>query len=97
VLIGRPHLYGLAAAGEPGVRHAIDILAKELRTTMALCGAASLAELDRDLLRAAAPARATVPAQALAPEAGTGGAGAKTTTVRSKSTTTRASRTRNDD
>lgn len=32
--------------------------------TMALCGAASLAELDRDLLRAAVPAWATIPAQA---------------------------------
>ncbi len=51
VLVGRAHLYGLAAAGEAGVKHAIDILAKELRMAMALCGAASLAELDRDLVR----------------------------------------------
>ena len=55
VLVGRAHLYGLAAAGEAGVRHAIDILADELRTAMALCGAATLADLDRSLLR---PARA---------------------------------------
>jgi L-lactate dehydrogenase (cytochrome) len=53
VLIGRAHLYGLAAAGEAGVRHAIDILSEELRMSMGLCGAASLAELDRSLLRAA--------------------------------------------
>jgi L-lactate dehydrogenase (cytochrome) len=52
VLVGRAHLYGLAAAGEPGVRHAIDILAGELRTSMALCGAATLADLDRSLIRA---------------------------------------------
>ncbi len=52
VLAGRAHLYGLAAAGGPGVRHAIDILASELRMTMALCGAAGLAELDRGLVRA---------------------------------------------
>jgi L-lactate dehydrogenase (cytochrome) len=52
VLIGRAHLYGLAAAGEAGVRHAIDILAKELRMTMALCGATTLADLSPDLLRA---------------------------------------------
>jgi L-lactate dehydrogenase (cytochrome) len=51
VLIGRAHLYGLAAAGEAGVRHAVDILGKELRTAMALCGARNLGELDRDLLR----------------------------------------------
>jgi L-lactate dehydrogenase (cytochrome) len=51
VLVGRAHLYGLAAAGEAGVRHCIDILAHELRMTMALCGVRSVAELDRDLLR----------------------------------------------
>jgi L-lactate dehydrogenase (cytochrome) len=51
VLIGRAHLYGLAAAGEAGVRHCVDILAEELRMTMALCGARSVAELDRELLR----------------------------------------------
>lgn len=52
VLIGRAHLYGLAAAGEAGVRHCIDILADELRMTMQLCGARSIADLNRDLIRA---------------------------------------------
>lgn len=52
VLAGRNHLYGLAAAGAAGVRHAIDILADELHMAMALCGAATLADLDRDLVRA---------------------------------------------
>jgi L-lactate dehydrogenase (cytochrome) len=61
VLVGRAHLYGLAAAGEAGVRHAIDILAGEVRTTMALCGAATLADLDRSLVRAARPARLPEP------------------------------------
>ena len=51
VLVGRAHLYGLAAAGEAGVRHCIDILADELRTTMALCGVRTVAELDRSLIR----------------------------------------------
>jgi L-lactate dehydrogenase (cytochrome) len=51
VLLGRAHLYGLAAAGEAGVRHCIDILAHELSTAMALCGARSVAELDRSLIR----------------------------------------------
>ena len=55
VLIGRAHLYGLAAAGEAGVRHCIDIIAHELRMTMALCGARSVAELDRDLIRRREP------------------------------------------
>ena len=56
VLVGRAHLYGLAAAGEAGVRHCIDILADELRTTMALCGVRTVAELDRSLIRQRAPA-----------------------------------------
>jgi L-lactate dehydrogenase (cytochrome) len=55
VLIGRAHLYGLAVAGEAGVRHAIDILGGELRMAMALCGARNLGELGRDMLRASGP------------------------------------------
>jgi isopentenyl diphosphate isomerase/L-lactate dehydrogenase-like FMN-dependent dehydrogenase len=55
VLIGRAHLYGLAAAGEAGVRHCIDILAQELRMTMRLCGARSIAELNRGLIRRREP------------------------------------------
>ncbi len=51
VLVGRAHLYGLAAAGEAGVRHAIDILEHELRTTMALAGARRIADLDPSLIR----------------------------------------------
>jgi L-lactate dehydrogenase (cytochrome) len=51
VLVGRAHLYGLAAAGEAGVRHCIVILAHELRMTMQLCGARNIAELDRSLIR----------------------------------------------
>ncbi len=59
VLVGRAHLYGLAAAGEAGVRYAIDILADELRTSMALCGAATLADLDRSLIQAVTPPTGT--------------------------------------
>src|SRR5579884_2992186 len=59
VLVGRAHLYGLAAAGEAGVRHCIDILAEEVRMTMQLCGARTIGELHRGLIRrrdvAAAP------------------------------------------
>lgn len=51
VLVGRAYLYGLAAAGQPGVRHAIDILTHELRTAMALAGAANLGDLDPALVR----------------------------------------------
>ncbi len=63
VLVGRAHLYGLAAAGEPGVRHCIDILAQELRMTMQLCGARTVPELTRDLIRVRQPAEpASAPA-----------------------------------
>lgn len=51
VLVGRAHLYGLAAAGEAGVRHCIDILAEELRMTMQLCGVKTIGELNRGLIR----------------------------------------------
>jgi L-lactate dehydrogenase (cytochrome) len=57
VLVGRAHLYGLAAAGEAGVRHALDILGGELRMAMALCGARNLGELDRSMLRVSGPPR----------------------------------------
>jgi L-lactate dehydrogenase (cytochrome) len=51
VLVGRAHLYGLAAAGEAGVRHAVDILAEELRMAMALSGAVGLGDLGPGVLR----------------------------------------------
>src|SRR4029079_2704041 len=49
-LIGRAYLYGLAVAAEAGVQRALDILAGELRTTMALAGAASLDDLTPDMI-----------------------------------------------
>jgi L-lactate dehydrogenase (cytochrome) len=55
VLLGRAHLYGLAAAGEAGVRHCIDILAQELRMTMQLCGVRSIGELNPGLIRRRKP------------------------------------------
>lgn len=51
VLVGRAHLYGLAAAGEAGVRHCVDILAQELRMTMQLCGVRNIAELNSRVIR----------------------------------------------
>jgi L-lactate dehydrogenase (cytochrome) len=61
VLIGRAYLYGLAAAGAPGVRHAIDILAHELRMAMALCGVSRAADLDRSLIGRTAARRSGSP------------------------------------
>ena len=53
VLIGRPYLYGLAVAGEAGVRAVLDILAAEMRSTLTLMGVASVADLNRSVLRRA--------------------------------------------
>jgi L-lactate dehydrogenase (cytochrome) len=36
--IGRPFLYGLGAGGEEGVRHVLEIFAKEMDVMMSLCG-----------------------------------------------------------
>ena len=49
-MIGRAYLYGLAAAGERGVEWVLDTLDADVRRTMALVGARSIAELDRDLV-----------------------------------------------
>jgi L-lactate dehydrogenase (cytochrome) len=45
VLVGRPYLYGLGAAGERGVAAAIDMLGQELRRAMTLMGVTSVAQL----------------------------------------------------
>jgi L-lactate dehydrogenase (cytochrome) len=45
--IGRAFLYGLGAMGEAGVRLALQIIAKELDTTMALCGEKDVKNLGR--------------------------------------------------
>ncbi|MFI5013231.1 MAG: alpha-hydroxy acid oxidase [Hyphomicrobiales bacterium] len=44
VLLGRATLYGLAAGGEEGVKHAIAILSKEIDRTVGLLGATCLKE-----------------------------------------------------
>ncbi|PSB04207.1 alpha-hydroxy acid oxidase [Merismopedia glauca] len=51
VLIGRPILWGLAVAGESGVRQVIDIYKDELDLAMALSGCASLSDIDSSLVR----------------------------------------------
>lgn len=48
-LVGRAPLYGLAVGGEAGVTRALDLLAAEIRTSMALLGCAEVAEITRDL------------------------------------------------
>ncbi len=53
VLVGRPALWGLAAAGEEGARRVLELLRDELELALALCGCSSPAELTRAHLRKA--------------------------------------------
>jgi len=59
VLVGRPYLYGLGAAGERGVAAAISMLGDELRRAMTLMGVTSVAQLRAEgsaLVRSLPPA-----------------------------------------
>jgi L-lactate dehydrogenase (cytochrome) len=46
-MIGRAFVYGLGAMGQAGVTKALEIIHKELDTTMALCGERDVANLGR--------------------------------------------------
>ncbi|MEO0389045.1 MAG: alpha-hydroxy acid oxidase [Pseudomonadota bacterium] len=48
--IGRAYLYGLGAMGEAGVTQALEIIHKELDTTMGLCGRRKVGDLSRENL-----------------------------------------------
>ena len=50
VLLGRAWVYALAARGEAGVSHAIDLITAEMRVAMALTGARNVSEITRDIL-----------------------------------------------
>jgi 4-hydroxymandelate oxidase len=49
VAIGRPWYWGLAVGGADGVHAVLEILRRELDTTLALCGQTSVLELDPGL------------------------------------------------
>ena len=49
-LIGRAFNFGLGAMGEAGVTTALQIIQKELDTSMALCGVKSIAGISRDVI-----------------------------------------------
>jgi L-lactate dehydrogenase (cytochrome) len=51
-LSGRAYIYGLGAAGEPGVARAIEIIRNELDVTMALTGVKNVGEIDRQKIAA---------------------------------------------
>lgn len=50
-MLGRSYVYGLGAGGETGVAKALDIMKKELDTTMALCGHRDIHDVGRHILR----------------------------------------------
>jgi L-lactate dehydrogenase (cytochrome) len=50
VFVGRPFLFAAAYAGQPGVAHAISLLARELDKDMALLGVRRLEEITGELL-----------------------------------------------
>jgi len=50
VLVGRPCLWGLAAAGEEGVARVLEMFRQELMLAMALCGCPEIGAVDRSLI-----------------------------------------------
>lgn len=50
VFVGRPFLFAAAYAAEPGVRHAISLLAKEIDRDMAMLGARQIDDIRPELL-----------------------------------------------
>ncbi len=54
VLVGRPSLWALATGGAEGVAALLRWFDVELGRAMALCGAGTVADIDRDLVRRAA-------------------------------------------
>ena len=46
-MIGRAFVYGLGAMGQKGVTRALEVIHKELDTSMALCGEKHVTDLGR--------------------------------------------------
>jgi isopentenyl diphosphate isomerase/L-lactate dehydrogenase-like FMN-dependent dehydrogenase len=49
-MLGRALVYGLGAGGDAGATRAVQLLASELRITMALAGCTSLGAIDEAML-----------------------------------------------
>ncbi len=49
-MIGRPHLYALAAGGEAGVDHVLNFFQQGIEQTMALTGIASMSDADQSIV-----------------------------------------------
>lgn len=50
VMIGRPYIWGLAAGGATGVSKCLNLLEKDLKIAMALCGLRNLTEISGDIV-----------------------------------------------
>jgi 4-hydroxymandelate oxidase len=50
VLVGRPVLWGLAVAGEDGVRHVLEILRNDLDIALAIAGCATARDVSSELV-----------------------------------------------
>ena len=50
VLIGRPWVYALAARGQIGVEHVLDLMASEMRVALALTGCRTVSQVGSDAL-----------------------------------------------
>jgi L-lactate dehydrogenase (cytochrome) len=72
VLIGRAFLYGLGALGEAGVLRTLELMRKELESTMALCGLTDVADVGRQAIVTPMPMGVVAPAQASGERIGEG-------------------------
>jgi len=50
VLLGRAWVYALAARGEAGIAHVLQLFEAEMKVAMALTGCTSVRDLNRDML-----------------------------------------------
>jgi L-lactate dehydrogenase (cytochrome) len=50
VLLGRLWVYALAARGQAGIEHLLQLIEKEIRVAMALTGSTSVGSVSRDNL-----------------------------------------------
>ncbi|WP_241017081.1 alpha-hydroxy acid oxidase [Paraburkholderia sp. Ac-20342] len=73
VMIGRAFLYGLGALGEAGVTRTLELIHKELESTMALCGITDVADVSRDAIVTPAPVAVSARPENACRHAGEGG------------------------
>ncbi len=55
VMLGRPFLYGIGAAGEYGLTRVIELFAKEISLTLAQLGRPDIEEIDRSVVAGSIP------------------------------------------